>query len=263
MTGMKRAVGASAGVIMVYVTALGMLGFPAIVVGTEIGHWTFNENNGTTIHDSSGNSHDGTITSPLMWSAPGYDSTGSCLQFPGYTSVRSASIPYSPALDFGGVMYLSAWVNPSGDFLTTSNILPLITKGSSTTAYALALVGDEAGDVGKGAMVKFQANYQTGGTPFSVASTATIPFGQWSNVAAAYDQNTVSLYINGALVTQQPMTIPIVNNSQPLYFGIDLPGFAERYEGIMDEVVISIPEPATMALLTFGVFGLLARRKHI
>ncbi|MBN2561387.1 MAG: hypothetical protein JXQ75_10705, partial [Phycisphaerae bacterium] len=56
--------------------AVCILAAPAIpwqrdACGSEIAHWQFDEGTGTTTADSSGNSHDGTLTNGVSWTQDG------------------------------------------------------------------------------------------------------------------------------------------------------------------------------------------------
>lgn len=223
----------------------------AIAIGNNrvdagiVGAWSFDEGTGATVHDSSPEHNDGTISTTSMWTAPGFDGSGGALDFAGYQGDTYVSVPDSNSLDFNGSIYLSAWVKhqDSGNPLDI-----IIHKGQSSSVYAMGLLNNK---------ITFIGNYQTGGTYFDVQTDESIPMDQWTQIAAWYDMTSIRLYINGTLKKQVPMTVPLINNNEPLFFGIDYPGFVERYAGSLDEVVIStIPEPATGCLALCG--GLVA-----
>ncbi len=220
----------------------------ASAMAGEVGHYSFDEGSGTTIHDSSPLANHGSLSSSSIWSSPGYDGTGSCIELPGYSGTQYATIPHNSLQDFDGMLYLSAWVNPEPSGKT---LHPVLVKGNTEVPYSFHISNGQ---------LRFQVNYQTGGTDIVVKSQGTIPYGQWSQIGVAYDQKNVTFYINGQNAGQTPMTVPIVNNSQPLYVGIDYAGFTEKYKGRIDEVVI-IPEPATLSLLALGGLALLRRRR--
>ncbi len=221
------------------------------VLGQDVGSWSFDEGSGLTVTDSSGMGNHGAISTESMWSVPGYDGTGSCLDFDGYSGDTYVSFPDSPSLDFNGEILLSAWVNreDSGNTLD-----PLFTKSEgSSVAYGL--------DLHNGYLF-FLGNYQNSGTYFQVESDVAVPLGEWTHVSVSYDMEFVRFYINGDAAGIQPLSTPIVNNDGPLYLGIDSPGFTERYQGRMDDVVVSnVPEPATMSLLVMGAIALVRKRR--
>ena len=193
------------------------------------GYWAFDEGSGTTVYDSSICQSDGTISSVSMWNSPGHDGIGSALCFDGYQSSTSVNIPHDSCMDFDGNLYLSAWIkhetDPGGH-----TIDPVFCKGTSSSAYALYV--DARG-------LQFVGNDQQP-TEFRVYTDPNlITDGVWTHVAAHYDQNTVRLYVNNALAAEVPVSTPITNNSEPLYLGIDPPGFTERFTGCIDNVIVA------------------------
>ena len=236
------------------VVAIAFLAATAARAEQIVGSYACNEGSGLTIFDSSPIANHGTISSDAMWSAPGYDGTGCCLHYAGTNSQDEATVPHHSLLNFDGYISLSAWVNPSP---STWGIYPIIHKGQSQTAYTLQL-----NNYGGGHELEFMVNYNTGGVPFTVRSDHVIPYGEWTHVAATYDMEHVRLYVGGTLVKEEAVTIPIVNNSQPLYFGVDLPGFPERFDGYIDQPVITVPEPAVLSLLTLAIV-LLGRQRAV
>ena len=198
----------------------------------EPGHWRFNEGSGTSIVDSSPAGNNGTITSEVMWTSPGYNELYWALEFPGYAGTQYAEVPHHDSLNFTGSIYLSAWVwhedDPGGNTLD-----PIICKGQTTAAYMLYI--DSRG-------LRFTANYQTGGEEFTVyTGPDEIDNGDWVHVEASYDMNVVRLFVGGVLLKEEAITLPIVNNDGNLYIGIDPPGYAEKFTGKIDEVVVAIP----------------------
>jgi hypothetical protein len=227
--------------------AMTVLGVSKECRADVLASWSFNEGAGTTVYDSSGNGNNGTLTSSSMWFAPSYDGS-IALSFPGYSGNGYVSVPDSPSLHPTGGIYLSAWVKPSAQ--GSMSFFPIICKGSSGNAYGLGISNNQ---------LEFQVNYQTGGQEGQAFGNLNVPFDQWSHVEALYDRQHVTLYVNGQLDVQVPMTYAIVNNSQPLFIGYDPPGFAERYKGLIDNVVVATPEAAPVPepiSLVSGAIGL-------
>jgi hypothetical protein len=189
----------------------------------------FDEGTGTTVRDSSPAGNDGTITSELMWTSPGYNGEGFCLAFPGQSGeTRYVTIPHDDSLNAGSSLCLSAWVkqevDPSGNSLHA-----VLTKGTSSQPYGLLLQDNQ---------IYFSANYQTGGEYFVERSSPAVPFDEWTHISVVYDQQEVHFFVNGRLDTVVAHTDPIVNNSQPVYIGYDPPGFPEQFTGLIDEPTI-------------------------
>ena len=241
-----------AGVLLVMGSATGSV--------VEVGHWNFDEGAGNEIGDSSPEGNDGTISNSSMWTTPGYDGTGFSLSFGGYSNPVEANVPHDTSLDFNGYIALSAWVKPDYTGHSENTLFPVIVKGGtgSSVSYALHLYKTR---------MTFQANYQTGGTEIWVQSDVIVPDANWSHIKAVYDMENVSFYIEDEetsiwqLVYQEATNYEIINNNSPLAFGIDSPGFTERYGGLIDEVVVEVPEPNTILLLSLGALALQRKRR--
>jgi len=180
-----------------------------------VGWWSCNENTGTEIADSSGNSNTGTLTN-ATWTAGNY---GSCLSFNGTTAF--VTIPDSKSLQFGGATTVALWINPT----------------SVNAAY------------------RFLSKRDAGGTQFdfmcSNANTLAIYNGNettqsaaclttgWQHIAVVNSSgdNTLTFYRNGSIVTQVGPFMTISANDAPLLIGKDYTGIQYFY-GLIDEIPI-------------------------
>lgn len=188
-----------------------------------VGSWLLDECAGIDIFDSSGFAHHGTISNPDMWVSPGCDGGGCALGFSGSTS-EFGLVSHDSQFDFNGYLCLSACVNPASG---PNTLMPVLSKGSTATAYSLQLRDN-----------RVELLLNDGNT--LVTSPESIPESMWSHIAATYDSQFARLYINGRLVTVFPLSVPVTNNSEGLYVGLDLPGFPEVFNGQIGEVGISI-----------------------
>ena len=71
--------------------------------------------------------------------------------------------------------------------------------------------------------------------PNDVSAPAALPLNTWSHLAATYDGAILRLYVNGAQVSSQARTGPIVTSSGALRIGGDTV-WGEYFRGVIDEV---------------------------
>jgi len=64
--------------------------------------------------------------------------------------------------------------------------------------------------------------------------------GQWTYIAATYDQVTARLYVNGAEVASQSASVPIPSSTRELWIGNDEgnASFNRQFDGLVDEVML-------------------------
>ena len=151
-------------------------------------------------------------------------------------------LPSDPSLNIGtGDLTIDAWIKPD----SVNQVRPIVSRdntfGFSMTGYSLDLTS------GKLAFV-------TGdGTTFGYnVSSATIPVGVWTHVAATLNRSNaagvpsgITLYINGVATSSTPGTVPgSIDAAVPLLIGrrppnnayLNHPGFF--FDGVIDEVEI-------------------------
>ena len=201
-----------------------------------VGYWHFDENNGMTAADSSGNGNTGTLTPILgpLWTTGKY---GSALQFDGVDDGVSAgdgvSLQFTPSSKFS----FGAWIKTSD----TSWFRIINKKGGPN---------DRGWDcVGQPTFVRFHL-IDTWGI-ISRARDATglnINDNNWHHIMCTYDGSGsitgMKIYIDGieasAYSTYNDVgTLSNINSGQPLYIGKqwnDAPN--EHMNGVIDEVKI-------------------------
>jgi len=80
----------------------------AVSVPGLVAYWKFDEGNGTTASDSSGNGNTGTLINGPLWTA---GKVGNALYFDGIDDI--VTVANSNSLGLSSAFTLSAWVNPS------------------------------------------------------------------------------------------------------------------------------------------------------
>jgi hypothetical protein len=189
-----------------------------VVPAGLVAAYGFNEGNGTTVSDLSGNNNTGVITG-ATWTTRGR--FGTALDFNGVNNV--VRIPAAAALNLSSAMTLEAWIKPTATqsgwrtvmqrevdayFLNASNSNgPLLPSGGGTFNGTVA--------------------YVSGSTPNAVNA--------WTHVALTYDGATLQLYVNGVQASSQVRTGGIQTNSNPLWIGGNSP-YGEYFQGLIDEV---------------------------
>jgi len=220
-----------------------------------VGLWSFDEGEGSTAHDSSGNNNDGTIYGadymPDQWG-------GQALSFVGlndYVEVGDAS-----ELRFGDgdSITIEAWVQPAA----ATALGVIIQKGGITdhnTSYVLRQAGKKVDFFYRGVDNAWH------GVRTNI--NVLIPLA-WNHVAVTYTFGTpasIIIYVNGipcAVSWQWPGSADPMENDQTLRFG-GLNYWGQKYYGLIDEVriydyALSSGTIADHAVGIYGFNGLLA-----
>jgi glucose/arabinose dehydrogenase/chitodextrinase len=188
--------------------------------------WGFNETSGTTAADASGNNNTATLLNGLAHALGKY---GNGLSFDGTNDYLSA--PNSTSLNVAGnALTISMWVNPAG---TAGDQVVLGKHWNPTMTSPYYQYG-----------LEFQANARTPVFQIGTASGtqqasmgSALPAGQWSHLAIVFNGTSVQFYVNGTLVTTQPLSATITARGNPLQLGADAsPG--QFYKGLLDNVRI-------------------------
>ncbi|MCX7424473.1 MAG: PEP-CTERM sorting domain-containing protein [Planctomycetia bacterium] len=126
---------------------------------------------------------------------------------------------------------------------------------------------------GPNAPRKLEARVNVGGNYYwATSDQPLLPEETWTHVAGVYDGNGtgLTLYVNGEIAANQPISGSLDQNERPLVFGGDVGNDGSFIEGRIDEVRIYnsalsqaeiqqiVPEPSTFVLLGIGAMSLLA-----
>jgi hypothetical protein len=165
--------------------------------------YSFDEGEGETLYDDTGNGHDGTIEG-AEWVGGKY---GSALHFNGEGDC--VTVPDSEAFGLEGEFTLEAWVRPD----ETRNWGAALSKEAPGELFDYALfpanhVGVPAGIVANG----------SGGAEVEVPGEEELPVGAWSHLALTSDGETMRLYEDGEEIASEP-TPAIPAREGPLQIG--------------------------------------------
>ena len=184
---------------------------------TLVAAYAFNEGTGTTVTDYSGNGNNGTIAN-ATWTTSG--KYGDALVFNG-TNAR-VTIPDATSLHLTTGMTLEAWVHPS---TVTSAWTDVVYKGNDN--YYLESATPKS---------KFPAAGATVGTSDVAAyGKKALTASTWAFLTETYDGATLSLYVNGTLVSSLAEAGNIATSTNPLQIGGDSI-YGQYFKGTIDEV---------------------------
>jgi hypothetical protein len=202
--------------------------------GGPVGWWKFDECQGTTANDASGNGNNGTLTITGQ-------SVGTC---------TTSSTAWGTGAN--GKFNSSIYFDGNGDFMTTSAFSPLATAGQTTTKVSWGgWFYPTASPTSITLMEKATefrittdaSNNAVCGIYYSAAfhdaTSVTAPLTQnaWNHVLCTYDGANILTYINGVLKNTTANTNNITAASSIFYVGENSSG-AQRFTGQVDDVRI-------------------------
>lgn len=154
-----------------------------------VAEWKFDEKMGTTANDTSGNSHNGTITG-TTWKPAGICKEGSCLSFPG---TAGNYVDVTTTQDFNSSFSVSTWVNVNSAIGSRGDIIGHA-KGSWAGWF---LYGDTSG------YFRFGISDSVGPDKSCVLAT-TSSLNTWHHLEATVDQtnDVIKCYLDGKLSNQ-------------------------------------------------------------
>ena len=200
----------------------------------------FDEGQGMTAEDLSGNNNHGDIIGEPRW-VNGH--SGSALEFSGAENTHHVEIADSPSLNPDQEITLLAWIfidlwEPTG------GVVSKYTGSGNQRSYNLHM--DHDTNLSIRASVSSNGAYQVGtSTTNAVAPEETLAEGQWQHIAMTYKGDEfLRLYHNANMVAESEATATprLFDNTTPLMVGTDFQiggnhnGQPREFTGIIDEV---------------------------
>ena len=181
-----------------------------------IAHWKLDETEGTTVSDSSGQGHNGSVVGNPGWQPSGKD--GGAFSFDG---ASYADLGDLQLVEPTSALTLAAWFKVD---TFDKDCQSIVTKGDAS--WRLSREGQTP--VLHFACNGLQDPYLTGKTP--------VDDGQWHHAAAVYDGMTMSLYVDGQLDASHPVTGRLRQDDQPVRIGGNSQMPDRLWKGMIDDV---------------------------
>ncbi len=195
---------------------------------TPVAEYSFDEGEGETVEDLTGDGHTATIAG-AEWTEHGR--YGGAMEFdPGKEAV--VKIPDSPELDFSEEFTLEAWVRPGSAY---EELVPAISKaaGEGEESYGPAYGLYAAGAEYDHPMVAIRP---VAGPKNYVQAAQALAAHAWSHVAMVYDGSSMHIYVDGEEVNDTPSEYPAITGGDLEIGGVGPLG--EYFDGRIDEVRI-------------------------
>ncbi len=183
-----------------------------------VAHWKFDDGSGTTLFDSSGNGHDGTLMGDPKW-VSGH--LGGALEFDGdgdYVDCGS-----SPDFEIPVNISITCWIK---------------VNQFDKTWQAIITTSDSSWRVHRSSSSNNIAWGSSGLSPTDLTGTTDVSTGEWFHIAAVYNGTQKLLYINGNLDASSDSTGNITTSSMPVYIGENSGATSRFWDGLIDDVRI-------------------------
>ena len=212
----------------VFISMLVMFSIAVAVSADIVGLWLFDEGQGGTVKDSSGNGNDGVIEG-AVWVNGQF---GSALKFDGETT--RVVIPSSDSLNVPEQVTVEAWIFPTELHDDINAVAQKWGDISNRRQYQLGAIGAEG-------TARFYVSHT--GIDNQRPIGEEIPANKWTHLAGTFDGQTIRVFINGKLSAE--LESPGGLHQSDLDFFIGGYGPDEEYtknrhfNGIIDEVRVS------------------------
>ena len=186
-----------------------------------VAYWTFDEDSGDIVYDSTGNGNDGTI----FGAQRGGGKYGKALHF--NASDNYVEVPTSDSLEIDTNVSIAAWINwvDAGDGWLA--IMANGQQGGPWENYGLFV--NRAGG-----FLYFTLSLDGGHITQQTPDNA-IQSDEWLHACATWDGSNARIYVNGEMVLEQAQSGQLVPPQLPLRIG-HRNGSSHFFNGIIDEV---------------------------
>jgi hypothetical protein len=183
--------------------------------------YSLDEGKGTTVHDATGDGHEGTIQGSPTWTTGKF---GGALRFARGGTEQCVNIPDSTALHLAHGFTLEAWVRPEG-FVGEDPIIFKQAAPGYGLSYSMGIGFTHAGRL---------EGYTE---EESIYSPETIKEAVWTHVAYTYDGQDLRLFVNGEQVSERLVGEEELDGTGYLQIGCAGPesGYHTQFEGAIDE----------------------------
>jgi poly(3-hydroxybutyrate) depolymerase len=186
-----------------------------------IGHWTFDEGEGTVAHDSSGRGNHGEIAGGARWAR---GRIGGALDFDGTDDF--VSIPNEDSFDIPGVITVAAWVKIDS---FTRNWQAIVTKGDR--AWRLHRAND-------GSSLGWACSDLSRNDAGDLYGSAAVDDGRWHHVAGVHDGTRTRLFVDGREDASAGSSPNISANDYRVLIGENAQQTGRHFHGLIDDVRI-------------------------
>ncbi len=187
--------------------------------------WLFEEGNGKTVKDASGNGHDGNFKGSPKWVNAKF---GTGLELPGdaggYVVVDSTKKLELETLS------IETWVKVKESTGKWQGIVCKQQAGCTNRNYGIWVHVDQS--------VLHAQIGANGACAFSIDGTTDITDNKWHHLAFTYDGKMGRVYVDGELETESPNDQTFQSND-PITIGVPNLDNANGLKGIIDEIRIS------------------------
>jgi len=197
-----------------------------------VGYWNFNENSGSTAHDKSTYSNDGTLNNNPQWTNGKF---GNALEFDGVDDYVDCGS--DPSLDITDEITIEVWINPAtaqevcGDGETGNyGVAGKAEEGISGTVWSWQLRYGSPDNCRLG----FQFNGDPEGSRWVTVNQNLTP-GEWYHIVGTFDGTDIKCYLNGALKDTNQIS-GIKSSNAKLFIAEE--GWHNYFHGLIDEVRI-------------------------
>jgi hypothetical protein len=201
-----------------------------------IGWWKFDETEGTTAKDSSGNNHNGTLVGNAKWAQ---GKIGGAVDLDGKSGF--VQIADKSAFDIAGQITIACWANLHS---IPTDYSALVTKGDNS--WRLSTTPGQR---------KFHASVNDW-QQLMVDGSTEVSANEWHHVAMVYNGDEVRIYVDGKLDTAKLWKGGIAVNDFDVLIGENAERKGRFFDGLMDDVRIynyALKESDIMALYNKGV----------
>lgn len=206
-----------------------------------VAEWKFDEKQGTTAYDTSGNGNDGTLENGPTWKSAAHCKQGACLEFDGNNQWLTISDSGSSTLDLTSAGTLQIWAKsdrqyPSDD--SNSHFRNFLSKSwggqADSISYAFHWNGNNTSSRLRLCLsdgTNLDCDYYDIG-PLTV--------GKWNHYATSWDGSNVKWYVNGKLVETDENTVTCQTSDNDFHIGgyTFSSGSNQHWEGMLDQAKV-------------------------